>query len=116
MMNSLYAYDQHVKINLHSNLSSGNAMPDATITALVACTNDYNRGHNTVTLTRGATITEAQVKTLADNGIGIMATTLETASQVRQYYAQGKPYTAFKEVLSSTIIAGRVLLNDMLSS
>lgn len=114
-MQSLIAYEPDVYINLHTNLSSGAALSDNTVNAIIAAVNDYNRGHVSITLTLGATMTQAQASTLSMAGVGIMGTTLNSAAQVLQYYNQGKPYTSITSVLSDTVIAGKVLFNNIMN-
>lgn len=114
-LEALIAYEPNVYINLHSNLSSGEALQDSQVTAIINATTDYNRFHNSITLTLGATITSTQFESLSEAGIGIMGATLNTEEQVIQYYDQGKPYTAIASVLSNTIIAGKVLFEKAMA-
>lgn len=109
---SLVAYEPNVYINLHTNLSSGSALSDSAVTAICDTVNDYNRGHVSLTVSLGATMTEAQAKTLSAAGVGVMGTTLNTEAQVLEYYNQGKPYTCITSVLSDGVIAGKVLLHN----
>ena len=76
--------------------------------------NDYNRGHVSLTVMLGGTMTDAQAKTLSEAGVGVMGTTLNTEAQVMEYYNQGKPYTCITSVLSDGVIAGKVLLDATL--
>lgn len=114
-LNALIAYEPYVYINLHSGLSSGDALQDDCVNAIIAATTDYNRFHNSITLTLGATITNEQFKSLSEACVGIMGTTLNTKQQVLDYYNQGKPYTSITSVLSNTIIAGKVLLEKAMA-
>lgn len=112
-LSELISYEPNVNINYHSNLLNGQAMTDTKISEIVNATNSYNKGRNTITLTLGATITSTQVKTLHDNGVGVMATTLESAEQIMSYVGQGDIYNCISEVLSSSIVAGKVLFETI---
>lgn len=114
-MQDLIGYEPNVFINLHTNLSSGSALSDNTVNAIVAAVNDYNRGHVSLTLTLGATMTQEQASALSAAGVGIMGTTLNSPAQVLQYYNQGKPYTSLTSVLSDTVIAGKILFDNIMN-
>lgn len=110
----LIAYEPDVYINVHSNISSGQTLPDDRVNAIISATTDYNKHHNSITLTYGGLITSEQFKSLSEAGVGIMGTTLNTEQQVLDYYNQGVPYTSITSVLSNTIIAGKVLYNNIM--
>jgi len=114
-MQDLIGYEPNVFINLHTNLSSGSALSDNTVNAIVAAVNNYNRGHVSITLTLGATMTQEQASALSAAGVGIMGTTLNSPAQVLQYYNQGKPYTSLTSVLSDTVIAGKILFDNIMN-
>lgn len=111
----LIAYEPNVYINLHSNLSSGQTLPDSRVNAIIGATTDYNKHRNSITLTYGGLITASQVEALSKAGVGTMGTTLNTKQQVLDYYNQGKPYTSITSVLSDTVIAGKVLFDSIMS-
>jgi len=114
-MQALIAYEPDVYINLHTNLSSGSSLSDNTVNAIIAAVNDYNRGHVSLTLTLGAIMTQEQASALSAAGVGIMGTTLNSPAQVLQYYNQGKPYTSLTSVLSDTVIAGKILFDNIMN-
>jgi len=115
-LNGLIAYEPNVYINLHSNVSYGEALQDERVTAIINATNAYNKHHNSITLALGATITAAQFSALSEAGVGIMGTTLNTEQQVLDYYAQGKPYTCLTSVLTNSIIAGKVIFDHYMNA
>lgn len=110
----LVAYEPNVYINLHTNISAGNALGDDKVNAVINAVNDYNRGHVSLTLFLGATMTETQAKALSAAGVGVMGTTLNTSAQVLEYYNQGKPYTCITSALSDGIIVGKVLFENIM--
>jgi hypothetical protein len=109
-LNALTDYEPNVYIQFHSNTAGTYTdMPDTYISAIVSKVNDYNRNRVTITLPSTVAITDAQLKTLSDAGVGICTGTVSDEAYLLNYLARGKRYRSFKESLSDYIVVGKYL-------
>ena len=113
-LSALITYEPNVYICLHTNLGSG-ALTDAMVTAIVSAVNNYNQGHVWILISTSATMTAIQMETLSAGGVKLAIGTPSTKNDLLTYYSKGKPYTAVDAVLSNTLIAGKILHDNVMN-
>lgn len=114
-VNQLHEYEPNVYIQFHSNTAGQYTdIPDTYISAIVNATNDYNRGHNTILVPLSVGISDAQMKSLSDAGVGLCGgyTTWNTHAEYIDRWITERP--AYIESLSEHIIVGRYVYEKMM--
>lgn len=112
---SISGYNPNVYIQYHTNISGHyTEMPDGVINTILAATNDYNKGHNTIILPSDVSITDEQLATLAEHGIGICTGTAETTAYIDTYISRGAKYKCFVESMSQTFLVGKYMRDSQI--
>lgn len=114
-LDTLTAYEPDVFICFMTNLQDGAQLGQSAVDKLVEKRNDFNRDRLSISVQKNGVLTGSVAESIAQNSIGLMGGTLESKEQVLAYYNRGYPYTMMTEVLSSGIVAGKVLFNTILS-
>ena len=108
-VNQLHGINQNVYIQFHTNTAgSYENLPDTFVEAIVNATNDYNRGHNTMIVPLSVGLSDSQLKTLSENGIGLVAGIAGNSElTLLERYINERP--AFVEGLTEKTIIGKHL-------
>lgn len=112
-LTSITAYNSKIPVCFHTNLNDGASLPDSYVNAIIAATNEYNFGKNTIGLNANATVTQSQILQLQNSGIGLHVIA-DSGEDIDTFFNKGKQYHCVKEFLTNGFIAGKYINGKML--